>query len=144
MLKFIKTIPLVFILLVAFGAGLTVGEEEKTEAPRDLSGRWSVHLRNSLGTKVCTFDIEQEDARLRGKILIYAEPETVLDGRFNEGNEIMLWGVHKQERTGVATHLEFKGVFEGEPGEEILKGQAEYFDKRYDFVAKRKRKKKKR
>ena len=67
MLRFKNTIMLVFIFLLTFGAGPALGEEEKTEAPRDLSGRWTVHLRNSLGTKICTFDIEQEDARLRAR-----------------------------------------------------------------------------
>jgi hypothetical protein len=116
--------------------------DEESDAPRDLSGRWRVHLRNDLGWKACTFKIEQEDGRLRGKVFVAGVPEIDLDGKFLGGNEIQLWAVYRDGRTGVRTNLEFKGVFEGEPGQEVLKGErAEYFDKRYEWTAKRKKKK---
>ena len=115
--------------------------EEENEAPRDLSGRWRVHLRNDLGWKACSFLIEQEMGRLRGKVFVAGADEIDLDGKFLGGNEIQLWATYQDGRTGATTPLEFKGVFEGEPGEEVLKGESEYFDKRYDFTAKRKKKK---
>ena len=101
-------------------------------------------MRNDVGWKACTFVIDQEDGRLRGKVLIAGEAETDLDGKFLEDNEIQLWATHRHGRTGVRSELEFKGVYEGEPGEEELKGECEYFDKHYDWTAKRKKKKKSR
>jgi hypothetical protein len=117
--------------------------EEEEKAHRDLSGRWRVHLRNDIGWKACTFVIEQEEGRLRGKVLVAGAPEINLDGKFGKDNEILLWAVYRDGRTGASTDLEFKGVYEGEPGQEVLTGKSHYFDKRYNWTAKRKKKKKK-
>lgn len=117
-------------------------EEADSDVP-DFSGRWKVHMRNDLGWKTCTFDIEQEDGRLRGEVLITGVADEVrLDGKFLEDNKVQLWAKYRDGRTGASSALEFKGVYEGEPGNEIIKGEAEYFDKYYDFTAKRAKKKK--
>ena len=141
MFRIKKTFMIILFTLLALCGTSAMAEDEVTEAPRDLSGRWIVHLRNSLGAKTCNFDIEQEDERLRGKVSVYGADPFDLDGRFEEDNQILLWATYREPRTGATRDLEFKGFFEGEPGEEVLKGKAEYFDKRYDFVAKRKKKK---
>lgn len=129
------------LMLVLTFAGLGSAEDPPLLENPDLSGRWIVHMRNSLGVKSCNFDIQQEDDRLRGKILIYGADPTDLDGRFEGENGVLLWGVYKEPRTGATSQLEYKGTYEGEPGLEVLKGKCEYFGKRYDFTAKRKKKK---
>lgn len=116
----------------------SVADDEKSETPRpDLSGRWIVHMRNSLGVKTAKFIIEQEDDRPRGTIHIYGYEETRLNGRFDGENKVLLWGRHQNGRTGASTELEFKGTVEGELGDEVLRGKSEFFGKHYDFTARR-------
>ena len=98
----------------------------------DLSGTWKVILANSLTRKQVTFQIEQKDGRLRGHLLGKGVGSLKLDGRRDKNNKIKLWGTY-YERSGKSWDYSFKGTFEGEPGQETISGQSQYFGKRYDF-----------
>lgn len=133
-IKHLKRIALLLIFLFACsGVGLAEDDEFRV---RDFSGRWKVMLSNSLGRKLVTFQIDQESGRLRGTMLAKGMPEMPLDGRFEKDDRVILWGTH-YERTGQSFEYQFKGSFEGEPGEETIEGTARYFSKTYKFTAER-------
>jgi hypothetical protein len=125
--------PLFLLLLLVITSG---AEEAQPEETVDLSGTWVVLLTNSLSRKQVTFNLNQKDGRLRGTVSSSEIPEQKLDGRLDKGNKFKLWGTY-YERTGASTEYQFHGTYEGEPGEETLKGESEFFKRRYDFVGER-------
>lgn len=126
-------------LLLTLLTSTSLGEEKnpKESEVRDLGGRWVVLLTNSMTRRQVTFDVKLEDGkRLRGFMLMKGSEEQKLDGRIEDDNKVKLWGVY-YERSGRSHEYEFKGTWEGPEGEEVIKGTAYLYGKRYDFVAER-------
>lgn len=128
-MRFLK-ILLVLGLLCTVMPALAKDEEQKPEY--DLSGTWKVFLSNSLTRRQVTFSLENQDGRYRGFLLAKGYSELRLTGRVQDDNKIFFWGRHV-DRTGRSYEYEFRGKVEGEPGQEKLVGQSEFFGKRYDF-----------
>ena len=110
--------------------------EKEQEARNDLSGRWIVVLSNSFTRKQVTFDLKEDDGRLRGTVSSTDMPEQKLDGRYEKNKGFTLWGTY-YDRTGASVEYQFKGTYTGEQGEESLEGKSEFFNRRYDFVGER-------
>lgn len=131
----IKIVSLTLLTLL-IGTSSASFAEKQEEVQNDLSGRWKVLLTNSLTRKQVTFDLKEEDGRLRGTVSSNDMPEQKLDGRYEKNKGFTLWGTY-YDRTGASVEYQFKGNYTGKQGEETLEGESEFFNRRYDFVGER-------
>ena len=133
--NFSKIFSLCLIALLLGTSSPSFADKKKDER-NDLSGRWKVLLSNSFTRKQVTFDLKEDNGRLRGTVSAVDIPEQKLDGRYEKNKGFTLWGTYF-DRTGASVEYEFKGKYSGKQGEEILEGKSEFFNRRYDFVGER-------